>query len=132
MEKLCSVFKPSLFMMLINIFILSSCEKKIDLGKFNSQAWINDFNGCDGSREIQMIYLDDIKSRFTGMRESQVIKILGKPNKQELGERNVKMYIYYYKPGKQCFMSRKSSQTATLNIDFDALDRIALMSRRIE
>lgn len=125
--KLTKVFLPLL--MLISIL---ACDKKVELGKFNTQVWQLDFNGCDGNRETQLYYLDSIKKNMYGISETQLYKILGRPNKQELGERNRKSYHYYAAPGKQCFMLKSATKTPTLIVDMDALNRVQLMRFSLE
>ena len=117
-------------LLLISILPFASCNKKIDLENFNPQDWRRDFNGCDGTREILMNALGHIKPQLLGIQESQLVEILGKPNKQELGERVKKSYLYYIIPGKQCVF--RKNETKILVVDFDALDRVALFSIKIE
>lgn len=128
------IFPPHMnlkcLILLISIFVFSSCKKEIDFKNFDPLTWRKDYNGCDGSREVQYIYLDKIKNEFIGVRETQLVEILGKPNKQELGERGKTTYFYYIIPGKQCVF--RKNETKLLVIDFDALDRVALFSLRVE
>ena len=129
--KITSVYiKVLSLLLLISILPFASCNKKIDLQNFDPQDWKRDFNGCDGSREILMNALGHIKPQLLGIRESQVLEILGNPNKQELGERSKKSYMYYIMPGKQCVF--RKNETKLLVVDFDALDRVALFSIRVE
>jgi outer membrane protein assembly factor BamE (lipoprotein component of BamABCDE complex) len=116
--------------LLISILLFTSCNKEIDLKNFNKETWVRDFNGCDGSREVQYGYLEQLKAEFVGMRESQLLEILGKPNKQELAERGKKTYFYYILPGKQCLF--RKNETKLLVVDFDALDRVSLFSLKVE
>ena len=116
--------------MLITI-LGSSCEKAINLGQFDPQIWKVDFNGCDGSRTSQMQHLAKVKKEFYGISESQLLKILGKPNREELGERGKRTYLYFIAPGKQCLMN-ESGKAFFLAIDIDALNRVSVFSLKAE
>ncbi len=124
------VTKPLLFC--IVLISICSCDKKIQLGSFNPTRWQNDFNGCDGNREIQLRFLNGLKKDFEGLSETQLISILGKPNKQELKERNCKSYYYYCAPGKQCFMNLGAEKTAYLIVEMNAISRVSLLRFALE
>lgn len=119
-----------LVFILLSICIFSSCNKKIDLKEFNKDDWRHDFNGCDGTRMELMQYLQLIQPDLIGIREPQLLEILGRPNKQELSERKKKSFMYYIYPGKQCVMN--TADTRILVVDFDALDRVNLFSIKVE
>ena len=114
----------------ILLFFLFSCKKDIRYKRFNPYAFQADINGCDGTRRVQIVYLDSIKDDFKGMWESQLLEILGRPNKQELDERNKKSYVYHFAPGKQCMFG--TGEVRSVVVDFDGLNRVERISYRVE
>jgi hypothetical protein len=116
--------------LLINIVLLSSCKKNLDFKNFDSSEWKSDFKGCDGKRQQQLRNFDEIKTQLLGIQVSQLIEILGKPNKQELGDRKRRNFMYCLMPGKQC--PEGQGDIKMLLVDFDALDRVALFSIKVE
>ncbi len=120
--------KPTKLLFTFVVWIsICACDKKINLGEFDKNGWKSDFNGCKGIRELQLKHIDLIKKEFTGMRETQLHEILGKPNKQELKERNCKTYYYYVSPGAQCTGSENPKGVSSLIVELDALNRVSLM-----
>jgi len=116
----------------IVLISICSCGKKIQLGSFNPTRWQGDFNGCDGNREIQLRFLNGLKKDFEGLSESQLISILGKPNKQELKERNCKSYYYFAAPGKQCIMENKETKIPYVIVEMNAISYVSLVRFALE
>lgn len=108
----------------------SGCKRKIDLGRFNPEHWKRDFNGCDGTRESIYSFFEGVKPQMIGIREDQVLEILGRPNKQNLEERSKKSYLYYLTPGKQCVF--RKNEARLIEVEFDALDRVKTISIKVE
>lgn len=85
------------------IFLLfSGCTKKIDVGDFDTEKWISDRQACAGER-AEMI--DDIlknKENLLGLYQKSIIKVLGKPEGEELYERSQTYWWYYIDPALEC------------------------------
>lgn len=81
----------------------SSKKKKIrKLQNFDSAAWISDRKGCSGAR---MEMKDDLlrqKFRMRGLKTGQIVDLLGRPDAEELYNRNQKYYIYFLEAGPGC------------------------------
>lgn len=114
----------------ISIITSTSCSKKIDLKNFKEGIFKEDKNGCKGMRLAEYGNLDLIKSDFVGMRETQLHEILGQPDKQQIEARSKKQYFYYLSPSKTCDSS--VSESKLLVVDFDALNRVMLLSISFE
>jgi hypothetical protein len=106
--------------LLISIFfILFSCDKPmpifdgIDLNK-----WKDDKNGCKGIRLAMSPNMVAQKEKLLSLTETQIIKLLGKPDVNELYKRNEKFYRYYFTNGPGCGSSRVPQY---MNLRFNAM-----------
>lgn len=84
------------------IFILmESCTNTISLN-IDKDNWVADHDGCSGYR--MKVYEEIIhdKGIILGLSTSEIIELLGKPNKNELYKRNQKFFVYQISPGKSC------------------------------
>lgn len=110
--------KRLLFLSLINILLLcsiiSGCsrkEKKVSrLEKFNSELWIEDKNGCQGSRLELKDQLLSVKHNMRGLKTNEIEDYLGKPDAQELYNRSQRYYIYFLESGPKCDHPTESPQ----------------------
>ena len=106
-----------LFILLACIAI--SCGKplpqfeNIDLAK-----WKNDKNGCQGERLKMLGPLKEQKEKLKGLSENEILKLLGRPDRNELYKRNQKFYEYFIEPGGDC---QKDSTRLILSIRFNAV-----------
>jgi hypothetical protein len=101
------------FLFLTLIFTLG-CTKKIDVGDFDSEKWITDRQGCNGDR-IEMI--DDvikIRENLLGLYQKSILKVLGKPEGEELYERSQTYWWYYLDPSSQCDNSIDNPRKLTI------------------
>jgi len=61
------------------------------------------------------------KEQILGKAEHDVLKIMGRPDKNELYRRQQKFYIYYLEPGPLCEESLQASDSASyLSLRFNA------------
>lgn len=112
--------KPHKINLIFLVLIFSfSCTKKIEIGDFDSERWIADRQGCNGDR-VEMI--DDvikIKENLLGLYQKSVIKVLGKPEGEELYERSQTYWWYYLDPSGEC--ANASENPRKLTIRYTAL-----------
>jgi hypothetical protein len=81
----------------------SSKKKKIRrLQNFDSAAWISDRKGCSGTRLDMKDDLLRQKYRMRGLKTGQIEDLLGRPDAEELYNRNQKYYIYFLEAGPGC------------------------------
>jgi outer membrane protein assembly factor BamE (lipoprotein component of BamABCDE complex) len=100
-----------------------STDRNSQMG-FDTDAWKEDKNGCLGKREEMLAQFDKSKDQLMGMRERELLQILGRPDKQDLHKRNQKFYIYYVQPGNQCEESNALVPGRILRMRFSALDLV--------
>ena len=96
------------------LILTLGCTKKIDVGDFDSEKWIADRQGCSGDR-IEMI--DDvikIKANLLGLYQKSILKVLGKPEGEELYERSQTYWWYYLDPANECDNSIDNPRKLTI------------------
>src|SRR5690606_38740330 len=92
---------PSVWMMLL--LMAASCGKPLPvLDNIDLKKWKDDPNACREERTGMVNALREQKSKLLGLSEMDIIKLLGKPDQNELYTRNQKFYHYYIEPGPAC------------------------------
>ncbi len=114
------------FTLLLCIWSLAACKETPPLENFDQQTWKQDQLGCQSLRKSLLENLKANESRLIGLGQNQIISLLGKPDLQQLYQRNQRFYVYFYQKGKQCEDKTKVNiQDAPLvKIRFSALDRV--------
>ena len=101
--------------------LLVSCTSSIELTEFSAEDWKSDRNGCLGKRGPMLESVMSQKEQILGKAEHDVLKIMGRPDKNELYRRQQKFYIYYLEPGPLCEESLEASDSASyLSLRFNA------------
>jgi len=100
--------------------LLSACGKPLpSLDNLDLDAWKADLNGCSGKRiEMQQVILEQ-KDKLLALDEKQLIKLLGRPDQNELYKRNQKFYTYFISPAPSC--DTPSSGSVRLIVRFNAM-----------
>ena len=99
--------------LLLIIGLLAACSSNTpDIEGFNSYVWKNDKFGCKSLRAEMLDNLFQAKEKLLGLRETQVLKLLGKPDEQEIYSRNQKFLIYFLEPNKKCTAPENTEATA--------------------
>lgn len=107
------------YFLFLTIGILS-CNTSNDLPNFDESSWQKDHNGC---QEIRLDMLDDleqVKDDLKGLNTDKVVQILGKPDKNELYERNQKFFIYEIRNAPACPDHQEDRSHMYLSIRFNA------------
>jgi hypothetical protein len=109
------------------LIFLNSCGPSIELpASFNQEVWKEDRNGCRSERIEMAEDIKNIGDQFIGLREHEIIKYFGKPDKEALKRRMNKTYIYYLHPSERCDSLSESS--SSLRIEFESLGRVRLVT----
>ena len=87
LQKITSTLGISLFL------LVTACGNSTKIEGFDSQAWQSDVAGCDGVRRIILEQVD-LETELIGLSESEILRILGKPDRNQLYKRNQKFYTY--------------------------------------
>ena len=96
-----TVIKNTLKITLIAL-LLFSCSGNPLLNGFNSKAWVSDHDGCNSTRKDLAPQIIVSKDKLMGKTEDRILDNFGKPDRNELYDRNQKFYIYYLDPGPLC------------------------------
>ena len=107
------------------IITITSCDKKIELSGFDSVAWKEDKSGCLGKRNKQLPALNQMTEQLSGVGESQMLEILGRPNRYELGERGIRNYEYYLNGDTSC-LDLTEKNISRLIVYMDAIGKVTL------
>lgn len=98
--------------------VLVACGKPLpDLSPLNLEQWKEDKNGCMRFREQSISYLMDQLEELKGLSEKDIIKLLGRPDRNELYKRNQKFYYYDVAPGKSCSNPHPENQQLVLRFN---------------
>lgn len=91
------------WLLLSVVSLVFSCGKPLpDLSPIDLAQWKEDKGGCKNFRTSYLVQLTEQKDELKGLSEGDVIKLLGRPDRNELYKRNQKFYYYDLEPGKVC------------------------------
>jgi hypothetical protein len=107
------------FILFICFSVCSACTHQPDLSGFDAQAFKQDRGACGGKRGQQISWLKSHKMNFKGVSSNNMEEILGKPDIQQLADRNQEYYIYFLEPGTQC--DHQPSQAKSIAFRFSAI-----------
>jgi hypothetical protein len=119
-------FKNKAFMWVISGWSILSplgCREQVKFPGFNSQSWIADAFGCQSVRSKMLPDLEKIRLDLRGLRTTDIMGVLGKPDSEGLLANNERIYYYYVQSGEQCQDRQKLSAANKLQVRFDALER---------
>lgn len=98
----------NVYTVLICVAILSGCGKETpELTGVDLQAWKEDKHGCEGKRTAMTEAIRQQKNKLLGLDEMAIVKMLGKPDRNELYRRNQKFYRYFLQPSEACASPEK-------------------------
>ena len=111
--------QPNIFAFLLLLFL--SCERPLPkLDAINLEQWKSDRNGCGNYRSNSIETIQQQKDKFLGLKEMQIVELLGKPDRNELYKRNQKFFYYYLQASPDCAIDSLKS-TTRLTIRFNAM-----------
>jgi hypothetical protein len=89
--------------LLIAFLFVTGCGKPLpELEGMDMEAWKSDRNGCLNKRVAMADAIEDQKNKLLTLDEKQMVKLLGKPDQNELYQRNQKFYSYFLTPAPAC------------------------------
>ena len=103
------------------LLIFTSCTNQPDLTGFDVAAFKKDKGGCLGTREKQIDWLKTHKMTWKGVSSNDLEDILGKPDIQQLADRNQEYYVYYVEKGPHCDQKNAPSTGRTMAFRFSAM-----------
>lgn len=90
---------------------------------FEAYVWQQDKWGCGSERQKLIAPLLENKEEILGLRETEVIRLLGKADEMELYTRNQKFLIYFLEPNLHCTTAtpKKATNASALHIRLNAM-----------
>lgn len=103
----------------IAVILLWACSNPLpDLEGVDLAVWKDDRQGCHGKRTPFEESLRSQREKLKGLSEMDVVRLLGRPDRNDLSERNEKYYYFFIDPAPEC---EAGDSTATrLVIRFNA------------
>ena len=106
---------------IVVIVFCVACDKPLpSLEGVDVAAWQEDKNGCKDIRNSMMSQIDSEKNKLLALDQMQIVKLLGRPDQNELSSRNQKLFYYYIEAGPPC-PNGKDSLATKLVIRFNAV-----------
>jgi outer membrane protein assembly factor BamE (lipoprotein component of BamABCDE complex) len=102
------------------IFILLACSgPSPSFEGIDWTVWKEDADACKNQRAQYIEPLSRQLGKLKGLSEMEVVKLMGKPDQNELYKRNQKFYHYFLKPGLPC--AKSDSGVSKLTVRFNAI-----------
>lgn len=112
----------SKFFCLLLLVGLASCSPPPDqFGRLDLRKWRGDRGGCNG---IRASILPDFRAEIQnlkGKRADVIGDLLGRPDINEIADRNQKFYIYFLEKGPQCDKPGIKSTSRSVAIRMSAI-----------
>lgn len=80
-----------------SLLLIGACSSTPEIAGLDSKAWKSDIGGCEGIRASQLESID-LEESIIGVTESDIVRLMGKPDQNELYKRNQKFYVYELGP----------------------------------
>lgn len=119
------MLKRLLFIPVFTLALLSSCGTPDSLKDFDSATWKSDTYACAGQRTTLVAEFEKIRKELYGKKEYVLRNLLGRPDSEELLERNQRIYYYYIEPGTQCKDRTNMSEANRVEVRINALGKVS-------
>ena len=111
-----------IFSVLFIVFLISGCSPAPDqFGKLDLKKWRSDRGGCNG---VRATLLPDFKAEtqnLKGKTANTIGDLLGRPDINQIADRNQKFYIYFLEKGPQCDQAGIKSNSRSVAIRMSAI-----------
>jgi hypothetical protein len=109
------------YCIIFSAIIGSSCTKQPKLEGIDLEKWKADKGGCSGERTQAIDKLKALKEEIKGVSSNDLDDYLGKPDVQQLADRNQKYYVYFLEKGVHCETLQKPSEGRSMAVRFSAM-----------
>ncbi len=103
------------------LLFLSSCTKKPNLDGLDVETFKKDRGACQKLRSSQIEWFKTHRLSLKGVSSNDIEEVLGKPDIQQLADRNQEYYIYFLEPGSHCQDIKKPSSAKSIAFRFSAM-----------
>jgi hypothetical protein len=118
-----TVMKLSIKILITTLIgLMGACSNPPEkLGNMDLNKWRSDRGGCNNTRKVMEKDLKAAEAELKGKFADTVGDILGRPDIQQLGERNTKFYVYFLEKGPQCDDMKAKSAAKKVILKFNAV-----------
>jgi len=104
------------------VFLLANCSTVPDqFGKLDLKKWRSDRGGCNGVRAtLEADFRAEIQN-LKGKTTNTIGELLGRPDVNQIEDRNQKFYIYYLEKGPRCDQPGAKSTSRSVAIRMSAI-----------
>ncbi|TLU99970.1 hypothetical protein [Dyadobacter luticola] len=104
------------------IIALTACSTPPDkLGSLDLKKWRSDRKGCNNVRVGLEKDFKAAQGQLMGKFADEIGDLLGRPDIHQLGERNLKYYVYFLEKGPQCDNIQSKSEAEKVILKFNAV-----------
>jgi hypothetical protein len=102
--------------------LVSGCNSAPDqFGKLDLKKWRGDRGGCNGIRTVlEPAFKAEIQN-LKGKSANTIGELLGRPDVNQIADRNQKFYIYFLEKGPQCNQAGSKSTSRSVAIRMSAI-----------
>ena len=110
------------YLICILSILLISCDSPPDqFGKLDLKKWRSDRGGCNGVRAtLEPGFKAEIQN-LKGKTANTIGELLGRPDVNQIADRNQKYYIYFLERGPQCNLGGEKSDSRSVAIRMSAI-----------
>ena len=101
--------------------LMVNCAAPDRLGNLDLVRWRNDRGGCGGVRATQINDFKASRESLLGQTVNDAGKLLGRPDVEQLDDRNQKYYIYYLEKGPHCQEAKAKSNSRSVALRISAI-----------
>jgi len=104
------------------VVIIAACSSQPDkLGQLDLKKWRGDRGACNSVRTGLANDFKAEQKQLMGKFIDEVGTLLGRPDIHQLGERNIKFYVYFLEKGTQCDDIKTNSKAKKVILKFNAV-----------
>jgi len=104
------------------VVIIAACSSQPDkLGRLDLKKWRGDRGACNSVRTGLANDFKAEQKQLMGKFIDEVGTLLGRPDIHQLGERNIKFYVYFLEKGTQCDDIKTNSKAKKVILKFNAV-----------
>ncbi|MCU0468143.1 MAG: hypothetical protein MUF58_06035 [Arcicella sp.] len=107
--------------LVVLLLLGSACTKQPKLEGLDLEKWKKDKGGCNGERTQNIAKLKSLKEEIKGTSSNDLDDYLGRPDVQQLADRNQEYYVYFLESGPHCESVQKKSDAQTMIVRFSAM-----------
>lgn len=113
--------KISLLFCVIFFCLSTGCTHQPDLRGFDNLRWKKDKGGCAGERKTLLPAFKALRDDLKGTSSNDFATLFGKPDINQLTDRNQEYYIYFLEAGSHCQDITRPSNAPSVAIRFSAI-----------